>query len=77
MSADRQVREEPSAILTSADMVRKLAWQRNGLLPWYSRMLLWSHLRGHPFGHGTICQANRDMRTVANRVGFPWEPGQG
>lgn len=49
-------------------MVRRLAWQQNGLLPWHSRMILWSHLRGHPFGHGQICRLRMMVRQAVNEI---------
>lgn len=62
--------------MSRASMIRALAWQRHGLRPWYARMILWSHLRGRPFGHASICRINRDMRQMGQHFGFAWEPAE-
>lgn len=55
-------------------LIRALVWRTTGLKPWYTRMLLWSHLRGHPYGHSQICRHHRAMRVAAAHNGFPWWP---
>ncbi|MGR3495387.1 hypothetical protein [Citreimonas sp.] len=47
--------------------VRRLAWRRSGLLPWYSRMILWSHLTGRPYRHSRTCWMMRAVREGVQR----------